>query len=198
MGSDRIDTASAADLQRRFDERGERLDEYRKRITELEAIAKDHERIVHAVRNLRKYVAVEVNEGDGRRVALSWNGSQLGPVGNPNYELYEFAETVEKWLHAELDKILDGAATFASTNEQRMEAERDAAIQRAEKVEAVLESAIPVEAERSVIVELKKTMQIYRLRALEGKGAGGSWLTSRYQTALRARPQNSAMGSHSS
>lgn len=71
--------------------------ELRKRVEDLEG----------SFKNMRRYSAVQGRLDDGEElVGLAYYGSIWGPCADPKYEMYELAESVEKWLHEEIDAAL--------------------------------------------------------------------------------------------
>ena len=71
--------------------------ELRKRVEGLES----------SLKNMRRYSAVQGRLDDGEELAgLAYDGSIWGPCADPKYEMYELAESVEKWLHEKIDTAL--------------------------------------------------------------------------------------------
>lgn len=73
----------------------DQLDGCIRKVNELKA---DNARMRRVLQNMQGYVAAEGHpDGDKLLVGLV-NGSVWGPLHDPKYEAYEFAETIEKWL----------------------------------------------------------------------------------------------------
>lgn len=71
------------------------------------ALTQQRDEVRSSLQSLRRYVAAEgLPDGDKLLVGLV-SGSIWGPCADPTYNMYELAESVEKWLHSELDKRID-------------------------------------------------------------------------------------------
>ncbi len=77
-------------------------------LAEIDAQRETIRELVEALRGLKRYHAVEgrLLGDDNNLVGLAHNGSQWGPVADPTYEMFELAESVEKWLGIELNAII--------------------------------------------------------------------------------------------
>lgn len=65
------------------------------------------EELVNRIAALKRYVAVEGRpDGDTVLVGLAYDSHIWGPSANSKYEMFELAESVEKWLHEQCDVLM--------------------------------------------------------------------------------------------
>jgi len=70
-----------------------------------------------SLKSMRRYSAVQGRLDDGEELAgLAYDGSIWGPCADPKYEMYELAESVEKWLHEKIDTALSQRKVRAYKN----------------------------------------------------------------------------------
>lgn len=72
----------------------------------LNAAADEIDRLRNHLDTLRRYVAIEGQDCQGKFIALAYDGSIIGPMLRDNFDPWEFAESVEEWLRAKIDSAL--------------------------------------------------------------------------------------------